>query len=240
MVATRGFALAALLALPLLSPAPAQAQAQAPAVIKSIYSCEVNGKRLTSDRPIAECLDREQKQHTVDGSIKRVVPPTLTAEERADAEARDRDRLAERARCQEAIRSDRNLTARFPNEAVHRKARETALDDVRGNVRLSEARVKLLMAERKPLLDEAEFYVGKTLPIKLKGQLDANDASLAAQRTLIQNQETEVGRINARYDLEQVQLRKLWAGAPAGGACAAPSATLPTVAPVRAGHTTGK
>ena len=83
-------------------------------------------------------------------------------------------------------------------------------------MRVSESRVKLLMAERKPLLDEAEFYVGKPLPTKLKSQIDANDAALDAQRTLIANQEVEVGRINAIYDAELVGLRKLWAGAPVG------------------------
>jgi hypothetical protein len=193
-----------------------------------IYTCiDANGKRLTSDRTIAECGTREQKVLNSDGSVKRVVPPTLTADERADAELREREAAAEKVARQDAMRRDRNLVARFPNEEAHRKAREAALDDVRNSVRISEARVKLLMVERKPLLDEAEFYVGKPLPPKLKGLLDANDASLAAQRTLIQNQEIEVGRINALYDLELVRLRKLWAGAPAGS-LAAPSAAATT------------
>jgi hypothetical protein len=37
----------------------------------------------------------------------------------------------------------------------------------------------LLQRERKPLLDEAEFYKGKQLPSALKAQLDANDAATA-------------------------------------------------------------
>ncbi len=202
--------------------------AQVPAT-KGIYSCEVNGKRLTSDRPIAECTDKAQKQHNADGSVKRIVPPTLTVEERAAADVREREALAARAAINDAIRRDRNLVARFPNEVAHRKARAAALDDVDNSVRISKDRVKLLMAERKRLLDEAEFYVGKALPVKLRAQLDANDAALDAQRTLIQNQETEFSRINALYDVELGRLRKLWAGSPAGSVTPpAPPSNLPT------------
>ena len=123
-----------------------------------IYTCtDAGGKRLTSDRPIAECATREQRVLNADGSVRQVVPPTLTADERAEREARERDAITERAVRQDAIRRDRNLLARFPNEAAHRKAREAALDDVRKAVAVSEARMNLLANERKPLLDEAEF-----------------------------------------------------------------------------------
>ena len=182
-----------------------------------IYSCvDVTGKKLTSDRPILECNSREQRLLNSDGSVKKVVPPTPTADERADMEAREREAAAERADRQDAMRRDRNLLARFPNEAAHRRAREAALEDVRKAVRLSEARLLDLSKERKPLMDESEFYVGKPLPSKLKLQLDANDATTEAQRTLLQNQRLEIVRINERYDTELVRLRSLWSGAPPG------------------------
>jgi len=182
-----------------------------------IYTCvDAGGKKLTSDRPIAACADREQRVLNADGSVKRIMPPTLTADERAEQEQRDRQAEAERAAQQDAIRKDRNLMVRFPNEPAHRKAREKALDDARKSVALSEKRLAALAAERKPLMDEAEFYVGKQMPLKLKLQLDANEAATEAQRNLIQNQQTEIGRINALFDVELARLRKLWAGAPAG------------------------
>jgi hypothetical protein len=76
--------------------------------------------------------------------------------------------------------------------------------------------VALLTAERKPLMDEAEFYVGKPLPGKLRTQLDANDASTDAQLTLVQNQQLEIVRINKLYDSELERLKKLWGGAQPG------------------------
>lgn len=183
----------------------------------AIYTCvDANGKRLTSDRPIVECATREQRQLNPDGSVKRIVPPTLTADERAEQEARERQAQVERAAQLDAIRRDRNLMVRFPNEAAHNKARAAALDDVHNAVQLSEKRLVVLAADRKPLMDEAEFYVGRQLPLKLRQALDANDAATEAQRALIQNQQAEMVRINALFDAELARLRRLWSGAPAG------------------------
>ena len=182
-----------------------------------IYSCvDGNGRRLTSDRPIRECLAREQRLLNADGSVRQVVPPTMTVDELAEAEAKKRQAELERAAKQDAVRRDRNLLARFPDEAAHSKAREAALDDVRKGVKFSEDRLVELQKERKPLLDEMEFYKGKKLPLKLRQQLDANDAATTAQRSLVQNQKEEIKRIDSLYDTELARLRKLWAGAPAG------------------------
>jgi hypothetical protein len=194
------------------------------ALAAPIYTCiDGNGKRLTSDRPIPECVAREQKQLNPDGSTKRVIPPTPTADERAEQEAREREKAAERAAYQDAMRRDRNLMIRFPNEAAHEKARRAALDDVRAALAVSEKRLAALAAERKPLLDEVEFYVGRPQPLKLRQQLDANDAATDAQRALIQNQQAEIVRINTLFDVELARLKKLWGGAAPGslGAIAA-------------------
>jgi hypothetical protein len=182
-----------------------------------IYTCtDAKGNKLTSDRPIAECANRDQRLLNPDGSVRKIVPPEPTADERAAAEAAQRQTAAARAAQQEAVRRDRNLMARYPDEASHRRAREAALDDVRKSVRASEERVKTLAAERKPLQAEVEFYAGKPLPAKIKEALDANDAAVAAQRTLAQDQQSEMVRINARFDIELERLQRLWSGAPPG------------------------
>lgn len=183
----------------------------------TIYSCtDGGGKRLTSDRPIRECNGRDQRVLNTDGSVRRVVPPTPTADEQAEQDARERRAAAERTSQQDATRRDRNLRLRFPNETAHDRARTAALEDVRKSIVQSEQRLAALAVERKPLLEEAEFYEGKTMPRRLRGQLDAVDASTEAQRTLIQNQQAEVVRINALYDAELSRLRRLWGGAENG------------------------
>jgi len=184
----------------LLAEAAAQA---APRLAGGIYTClDDKGRRLTADRPIAECSGKEQQVLNRDGSLRAVIPPTLTAEERAEKDARDRAEKDAKAAAADAVRRDRNLVARFPTEAAHLRAREAALDTVRLAMKATEIRLRDLAAERKPLRDEAEFYQGRQLPPKLKAQIDANEAAVEAQRGATANQEAELGRINRLYDLE--------------------------------------
>lgn len=223
-------AVLALVALTAPLPVAAQSAGQVPSAA-GIYTCtDGQGRRLTSDRPIADCTSREQRVLNKDGSVRQVVPPTLTAEERAEREAAQRQAEVTRAAQADAVRRDRNLMARFPNDAAHTKAREAALDPVRLAMKATELRVKELAAERKPLLDDAEFYKGRSLPARLKQQLDANDAAVVAQRQSATNQEQELQRINRLYDVELARLRQLWGGAtpgslPAADAPARPAAT---------------
>jgi hypothetical protein len=208
--------LAALVLLAAAVPQAAWPQAAASASL-GIYTCiDAQGRRLTSDRPIADCISREQRVLNRDGSVQRVIPPTLTADERAEREAAERRAELARAGQADAVRRDRNLVARFPNEAVHRKSREAALDTVRLASKATEQRLKELAAERKPLLEEAEFYKGRQLPLRLKQLLDANDAGVEAQRSATANQEAERVRINKLHDVELERLRRLWAGAAPG------------------------
>ncbi|MDE2161124.1 MAG: hypothetical protein KGJ30_19610, partial [Burkholderiales bacterium] len=131
----------------------------------AIYTCvDASGRHLTSDRPIVACTAREQRLLNRDGSVRAIVPPTLTPEERAEQEARQRAAEAARAAQADAVRRDRNLLMRYPDEASHHRAREAALDTARAAAKSSEQRLRELSAERKPLLDEAEFYQGKPLP----------------------------------------------------------------------------
>lgn len=219
-MAMRRVALAALCLLPVVAPWAQPGP--------GIYTCvDANGRRLTADRPIAECRHKEQQILNRDGSVRGILPPTLTAEERAEKDARDRAAAEARAAATDAARRDRNLMARYPNETAHQRAREASLDTVRLAIRATELRVRELELARKPLLEEAEFYVGKALPPKLRTALDANDASTDAQRSATATQQAELGRINRLYDAELDRLRRLWAGATPGSLGPLPSASAP-------------
>lgn len=215
----------------LSSAATAQTPPGGAAASSAIFSCTTpDGRKLTSDRPIPDCAAREQRVLNKDGSLRRVHPPLMSPEERADREASERKLALERSAAQDAMRRDRNLATRFPNAAAHQKAREAALDTVRSAMNNSESRMRELTAERKPLLNEAEFYKGKQLPAKLRQQLDAVDAAAEAQRGAIANQEIELVRINKLYDLELERLKKLWAGTPPGSLGPMPAVAAPPAA----------
>lgn len=205
-----------------------QAAAQGtPSAKPSIYTCvDAKGHRITSDRPIPECLDRDQRLLNPDGSLRGVRERYLSPAERA---ARDEERhrqQLEAAAKMDAVRRDRNLLARYPNQAAHDKARAAALDDVQHSIEVSKTRLLELERERQPLLSEAEFYAKqKRLPPKLKRALDDNEASTDAQKSLIQNQQVELRRVTALYDTELAKLKRLWAGAPPGSLDPTPPAS---------------
>ena len=181
----------------------------ATAQAQRIYSC--GGKK--SDKPFADCPD-DQKELNPDGSPKRIVPRTLTETEKEIVETRKREVEAAESERRRQERADRDLRNRFPNEAAHGAARQEALDAVRTSIRNADLRLERLVVERKPLLDEAEFYKGKQLPEKLKRQIDGNDALVAGTKASRQRQLEELQRISARYDEELARLKKLWRAGP--------------------------
>jgi hypothetical protein len=182
-----------------------------------IYSCiDDHGNLITRDRYIAECRDREQRLLNPDGSLRKMVPPTLTPDELAQRQAAERARRDSEAGRADAKKYDLYLMRKYPNEGAHDKAREDALDTQRLAIQSAEARLRDLAAERKHLLDEAEFYRGRPMPQPLKQQLDGNEAAAEAQRNAIKNAQAEMERINRKFDVELERLRKLWKGAPPG------------------------
>jgi hypothetical protein len=206
------------LALSCLPPALAQSRAQprsSPTTM--IYSCTTaDGRRITSDRLIHECIGMEQRVLNRDGTVRLVVTPPLSSEQAAAAEQRERRAAADRMARQEAVRRDRNLLARYPDEAAHARARVSALDTVRTAMEASEGRLRELAADRKALDQEAEFYKNKPLPPKLQQAVDANEAATEAQRALTASQKAELDRVNRFYDAELDRLKKLRAGAEPG------------------------
>jgi hypothetical protein len=221
--------LAALICASCPVPAARAAEPSSPRIFQCVLP---DGRKVTSDKPIAECMNAGKPQRVLnkDGSEKAIFEAPPTEDEKAERDRIRRQREAERTAYEIEVRRDRDLLKRFPNEAAHAKAREKALDDVATSVRNSEARIKLLLEERKPLQNEAEFYVGKSLPNKVRLGLDANDAALEAQRSLVQNQQIEVVRINSLYDTELARLKKLWAGAVPGSLGPVASAPVTAVA----------
>lgn len=180
---------------------------------QGIYTCiDARGRTLTSDRPISDCNDREQKVLNPSGTVKARVSPTLTAQERTALDARDKAAQEEQARLNEEKRRDRALLARYPNQAVHDKERAEALAQI-GVVRQAAThRVQELLRQRAVLNEEMEFYKKdqSKAPVSVRRQVDELAQSLAIQGRFIADQEAELKRVNARFDEELVRLKRLW------------------------------
>lgn len=191
------------------------ALAQAPQASNGagIYTCiDARGRSLTSDRPIPECTDREQKVLNPSGTVKARVSATLTAQERTALEAKEKAAQEERARLNEEKRRDRALLARYPNQAVHDKERAEALAQI-GVVRQAAVhRVKELLRQRTLLNEEMEFYKKdpSKAPPAVRRQADELAQSLAIQDRFIVDQDAEIKRVNARFEEELLRLKRLW------------------------------
>lgn len=179
-----------------------------------IYSCtDSKGRRLTSDRPIPECLDREQRELGSSGIVRRVVPPSYTAEERAKLDAQRKAEELQRARAAEEKRRDKALLVRYPNQAMHDKERADALLQVDEVVGAVNKRQEALARQRKEIDVELEFYQGDVnkAPSWLKRKLEDNEQQVQIQKRFLTDQAQEKQRINARFDEELAKLKMLWA-----------------------------
>ena len=202
----------------------AQASAQA------IFTCvDAKGRRLTADRPIPECLDREQKELTPGGTVKRRIGPVLTAEERAAEEEKARKAVEERNRLAEEKKRERALLSRYPDRVAHDKERAAAVAVLDDAIATARKNFDQLAAQRKRLDSELEFYkdTPAKAPARLKKQIEENQQHLDAQKRFIANQDSEKQRLNARFDEELGKLKQLWAQRNAAPATAAVSASAP-------------
>jgi hypothetical protein len=196
----------------LLWAAGTSALAQAP-VVKGVYTCiDANGRKLTADRPIPECTDREQRVLNPSGTVKKTVGPTLTAQELLVQEQKEKQAQEERNRIAEERRRDKALLNRYPSRELHDKERADALAQISVVKQAAAKRLTELGAQRKKLLQEMEFYAKdpSKAPLYLRRQVDDNTQSTAVQQRFIADQEDEARRVNQRFDDELVRLRQLW------------------------------
>lgn len=198
-----------------------------------IYMCvDGKGRKLTSDRPIPECADREQKEYNPSGTVRRIVPPTPTASERAALEDQQRKAQEERQRTAEIKRVQKLLVARYPNPAAHDADRAKALRSVDEVIASAQKRIADLREERRKLDEEAAGYRNPAaLPPKMKGQLEDNEQQVASQQRFVAAQTEERQRVNDRFDQELAQLKVLWARNGASGAAASATTAATDVAP---------
>ena len=191
----------------------AAVQAQNPEPQAGIYSCvDAKGRKLTSDRPIAECMDREQRLLNPSGTVRARLTPALNAQERADAEAKEKKEAEARSSQVEERRRDRALVIRYPSKDVHDGERSAALAKAAASTQAATKRIEDLLADRRKVDAEMEFYKKdpSKAPQSLRRQIDDIAENIAVQKRFIGEQDNEARRINTRFDEELARLRQLW------------------------------
>lgn len=190
---------------------------------QGIYTCvDSKGRRITSDRPIVECLDREQHKLGSTGIVRQVVPPSYTADERARLEDKQRAENEIKARAAEEKRRERALLIRYPNQSVHDKERAEALAQIDEVIAAVNKREMALVQQRKDVDAEMEFYQAdpSKAPFWLRRKLEDSEKQMVVQKRFLEEQAQEKLRINQRFDEELAKLRQLWGPAAASGSAA--------------------
>ena len=171
--------------------------ASAQAVIPGVYTCvDAKGRKLTADRPIPECTDREQKVLNPSGTVKARVGPNLTAQERAEIEQKERREIEERNRAIDEKRRDRALLTRYPNKTVHDQERVQALSQIGVVIQAAKTRLEELIKQRVAVVQVMEFYKKDpaTAPAYLRRQVKLE--------TVVPSSAQNISRFNLSDDNE--------------------------------------
>ncbi len=173
-----------------------------------IYTCtDAQGRRLSSDRPIPECLAREQLLLNRDGSRRSVVPPTLTAEEQHRHDQAQQQVDAQRAEREEARRRDRALLLRYPDRPAYDAARMRALAPVQQLIDITLNRLTQLEADTTKLSSTSGLA-----PEALRQRKLMNEGAIETQRGILRSHLDEQARLTLQMDQERERLEHLWAG----------------------------
>lgn len=179
-----------------------------------IYSCvDSKGRTITADRPIPDCIDRQQRELSQFGLTKRQVGPSLTAHEEVLQDKKERQAAEQRNREAEAKRRDRTLLLRYPNRTLHDQERANVLTPINDAIRLAKNTIAELLQERKAITSELAQYAKdpSLAPEALALNLQDNKDSLQEYQKVVAEQEQEKKLVNQRFDDELARLKQLWA-----------------------------
>lgn len=209
--------------LPLLICAvmPAQSQPYPP----GIYACETaDGNIITSDRPIHECLTREQRILGRSGATLAVIPPQLTPNQQAQREAELKRLEAERLRAEQLAASTRALLARYPTPASHDAARREQLIPLVGKMREAQDELQALETQQIKLSAQIGAYANPTeVPRELQRDYVFSQRDIDIQLRAISSLTAQIKTINDQFDQEYQALKPYWNQSPA---TASPSAAI--------------
>lgn len=198
--------------------AVAAAQEQSPSKGLLVYTCvDAMGRALSSDRPIKECMDREQRiLGGVTGHQKGVLPPSYTNEERAALQAQAEALATQQKLAKQQSQKMRLLRLRYPDRASFERARQAATTQIDSVISSAQEQLKHLNTLQEVHAQELEFYQGdlQQAPAALRGRIEKNHREIANQQNFIAHQQQEKERIQGDYDADLPLLESLWIAEP--------------------------
>lgn len=170
-----------------------------------IFRCvNAQGKLLSSDRPIPECVNRAVKVYKNNGNFKKEIPPPLTAEEKKRLEVETEKKRAQQLADEETKREERYLLAHYQDEGDIQTARKRAVDALGEKKRLANEQMQGLSLILSSLQMELNNSNNSNKSSKESDSMRnrANDltASISNSRNAINFYDQEIGRTNQEFD----------------------------------------
>jgi hypothetical protein len=177
----------------------------------SIFTCTVNGKTFSGDRPPQECANTDMRELNRDGSVRRVLARPPTQDELRARALEAKKRLEEEDKQLAQRRRDKSLLEAYASEEEIEAARAKSLESATQSMVRAKARIDNLNGERKKLDDEAEFYKKRVLPDQIKRSFVSNQQEVSQAEKILNEASIETKRINERFDAEKKRFRELLA-----------------------------
>ncbi len=235
MLNSRSFLLALILGAIAVA---AQAQVKA-----QVYTCTTaTGRKITADRPIPECMDREQRElQTSTGRVNIVKPKQTEAERWAEREAQKQAERDREAALQQQ-RRDQQLLARYPDEAALEEKRSYMLDEIKKRWAPTLEEQAEIDARRKEISAAAELRrkTGKAADFSTAKEAVQLERRTLQLRPMMEKAHADLDRVNQEMDADLARLRYLRGQAQSARAIAlglqpapspSPTATAQSAAP---------
>lgn len=177
----------------------------------AIFTCTVNGKTFSGDRPPQECANADMRELNRDGSVRRVIARPLTQDELRARALEAKKRLEEEDKQLAQRRRDKSLLEAYASDEEIEAARAKSLESATQSMARAKARIDSLNGERKKLDDEAEFYKKRVLPDQIKRSFVSNQQEISQAEKILNDALMETKRINERFDAEKKRFRELLA-----------------------------
>jgi len=175
-----------------------------------LFVCKTpSGRTLTDDKPPPECATTVIRELNRDGSLKRQIEPPLTAEQRQERDAEEKRRHEREMEAQAQLRRDRALLETYASEDEIEAVRDRTLAQRKSLIDHAVQTLNEYKVDRKHLDDEAEFYLHRQMPDKLKRAIDDNVAQQQQAQHTIDDLHVEMQHINEHYDAELHRFREL-------------------------------
>lgn len=194
------------LALGLLTPALAVAQSSS---MKTIYCCEVGNQPVCSDILPTVCYGRAYREISPTGTVRRVVPAPLTADEIARRDAEERSRRAAEAQRLKQLRLDQALLETYRSLEDLDSRRDRELADLDRTIRDLRRRETELLERQHNLIDAAAQAPGATSAPELDEDIRSLDREIIAQRSIIDAKLRERSAVLDRFEEDRQRYLEL-------------------------------